>query len=284
LLIGLPATGKTTYLAALWHVVRQLEPAATLQLEKLDGDAKYVNQICQKWLTCEEVPRTNPESETVVSMRLRDRETGRITTLFFPDLSGESFELQWTTRQLTKGYDKQLRTTTGALFFINPMSVIEPVRIDQLDMAIADIEQLLPAEEPAVPASTLPKSWEPDRTPTQVQLVELLQFIVDRPSFRPRFRLAVMISAWDRIAHDRIAPLAWLEQRMPLLSQFLATNTNNFEIAVYGVSAQGGEYATDAAQLALKRPFERILLIGENVQRPQDLTEPIRWLMDESIG
>jgi hypothetical protein len=279
LLIGLPATGKTTYLAALWHVVQQLQPPSMLQLEKLDGETKYLNEICKTWLTCEPVPRTNPGSETVASMHLRDTANDRSTTLLFPDLSGESFELQWATRQLTKTYDKQLRTATGALIFVNPLTVVEPVRIDQLDAAIADIEQLAPTANHQNPTSFVPAAWSPDRTPTQVQLVELLQFLTGRSSFRKGFRLAVMISAWDRVSSAGLTPIRWLEQRLPLLAQFLEANTADFEAIIYGVSAQGGEYATDAAQLAVKNPIDRILLIGANVKRPQDLTEPIRWLM-----
>ena len=45
---------------------------------------------------------------------------------FFPDLSGESFELQWTTRQLTESYEKQLKIATGALLFVNKLSLIGP--------------------------------------------------------------------------------------------------------------------------------------------------------------
>ena len=279
LLIGLPATGKTTYLAALWHVVQQLQPPSMLQVEKLDGDIRYLNDICKTWLPCEPVPRTNPDSETIASMHLRDAASDRNTTLFFPDLSGESFELQWTTRQLTKTYDKQLRTATGALLFVNPSTVVEPIRIDQLDAAIADLEQLAGGQNQQDPKSAAPASWRQDRTPTQVQLVELLQFLAERSSFRKGFRLAVMISAWDRISSAGLSPVEWLEQRLPLLAQFLVANVHNFETSIYGVSAQGGEYATDAEQLAAKQPIDRILLVGANVKRPQDLTEPIRWLM-----
>src|SRR5205814_1788729 len=101
----------------------------------------------------------------------------------------ESFELQWTTRQLTRTYDKQLRTAAGALLFINPSTVVEPWRIDQLDAAIAGIEQLAGGHNQQDPNSPTPASWRQDRAPTQVQLVELLQFLAQRSSFRKGFRL-----------------------------------------------------------------------------------------------
>lgn len=279
LLIGLPATGKTTYLAALWHVVQQHRRPCALRLEKLEGDSKYVNEIAKTWLSCAPIPRTNPGSEAIVSMQLQDGENGRITNLMFPDLSGESFELQWTTRQLTRAYDKQMRSASGALLFINPMTVVEPVRIDQLESAVAEAELALGVEQYEA-ATSVSSVWNAERAPTQVQLVELLQFIAARPTFRPPFRVAVMISAWDRVAAGNLPPLAWLERRMPLLTQFLAGNGAVFESTVYGVSAQGGEYdPAQVAQLTAKEPIERILLTGAGVRGAHDLTEPVHWLM-----
>jgi stage III sporulation protein SpoIIIAA len=49
LIIGLPETGKTTFLAALWHVVTSEEVNESLRLERLHGDSKYLNEISAKW-------------------------------------------------------------------------------------------------------------------------------------------------------------------------------------------------------------------------------------------
>lgn len=68
LMIGLPQTGKTTFLAALWHVVKNLhEVPGALSLKKLQGDQEHLNRICDNWLEFKQVARTNPVSEIVVS-------------------------------------------------------------------------------------------------------------------------------------------------------------------------------------------------------------------------
>ena len=58
LLIGLPETGKTTFLAALWQVVESDEVPGALRLEKLHGDREHLNKIRADWLCCSPMGRT----------------------------------------------------------------------------------------------------------------------------------------------------------------------------------------------------------------------------------
>lgn len=284
LLVGLPAAGKTTFLAALWHLVHQIRMPCALKIDRLKGSSRYLNEMSNAWLNCTAVPRTNPGSEAIVAMELSESATGRVMTVVFPDLSGESFESQWTTRTMTQTFEKQLGGATGALFFINPTTVVEPTRIDQVAPAIAEVEALLAdaAQDHSTDQHDLNESlpWKPEEAPTQVQLVELLQFIDSRRSSRVPFRSAVMISAWDRVALEGLTPAHWLRARMPLLWQYLTANERAFDSVIFGVSAQGGEY--DAAvreQLSRMTPGERVQLVGSAVSNSHDLTEPIQWLM-----
>ena len=45
LLMGLPSTGKTSFLAALWYAIQQTQSPTALVLKKLDGDSGYLNKI-----------------------------------------------------------------------------------------------------------------------------------------------------------------------------------------------------------------------------------------------
>ena len=58
-IIGLPASGKTTFLAALWHVIEADETECRLKLNRYEGDLKYLNAIAQAWRTFNKVPRTS---------------------------------------------------------------------------------------------------------------------------------------------------------------------------------------------------------------------------------
>lgn len=277
LLIGLPATGKTSFLAALWYLVQHRQVTTRLRLKQFGGDSSYLNQIANAWAEYELVPRTMTDSEKVVSMLLKDVQTEEPVNVTFPDLSGESFNLQWTTRQCTESYDEFLRSANGAILFLTPLNHRKPIRIDMATPLVEIIVGGKKIDDPVQDTSLPLAPWNPERVPTQVEIVELLQFISSRDYFDPPFRLAVVVSAWDRLVNLKRSPSEWLSDECPLLDQFLASNKDKFETAVYGVSAQGDDYS-HTAQLIDKKPSERIQVTGRNVGNPHDLTEPLLWL------
>ncbi|WP_134531373.1 TRAFAC clade GTPase domain-containing protein [Budvicia aquatica] len=54
--------------------------------------------------------------------------------------------------------------------------------------------------------------WEPNMVPRQVNLVELLQFLMHPPFERCLRRLVIIISAWDVIDTSNLEPIKWLEK------------------------------------------------------------------------
>jgi hypothetical protein len=66
---------------------------------------------------------------------------------------------------------------------------------------------------------------------------------------------------------------------MPLLDQFLKNSPDNFEVRVYGVSAQGGNVrgASRTELLKVRQSSLRIRCVGRNTT-PHDLTAPLVWL------
>jgi hypothetical protein len=281
LLIGLPSTGKTSFLAALWYAIQQNQCPTGLILKKLEGNSTYLNTIRAAWLAFKPVGRNPTDSETYVSMWLKKRQGDEEVHLTFPDVSGESFKQQWASRQLTVSYEKCLNTANGGILFIHPTSITQPLRIAEVDDLAALIDDNVAAEatEPAT-AAPPPTPWDIEKAPTQVQLVELLQFIKRQPHFKPPFSLAIMVSAWDLVLGSNMSPENWIREQLPLLTQFLASNRHSFEVEFYGVSAQGGNYeGSEVAALHKKNPAKRIEIFGKGIKNKHDITEPLLWLM-----
>ena len=290
ILIGLHDAGKTTYLAALWYLVQPNRHPTALRIDHLEGSSKYLNAIRTDWLEYKWVPRTFSTSELAVSMRIKEQNSEKKMTLIFPDYAGESFEHQWSEREWTRAYQELLETAAGGLLFVNPDTIKTGLRIDQVDSVLAGIEP--EPEEPAAdeeqPSGEIPP-WDKKESPTQVQLVEVLQFIRDSGVLATRFRLAVIVSAWDRVESMQLTPTEWLKKRLPLLSQFLRTNTATFECEFFGVSAQGGVYVDPRRDtkppkqvkepLSTISPVERIKVFGDTVDDAHDITAPLKWLM-----
>ena len=141
LLIGLPATGKTSFLAALWNSIQQGKVNTALELKRLDGDSAYLNKICDAWLGYEPVGRNQTDIETFVSMWLKERNGDHEIHLTFPDTSGETFKQQWASRHLTESYQNCIKSADGGILFIHPKSLAQPLRISQIAALAGLVEQ-----------------------------------------------------------------------------------------------------------------------------------------------
>jgi hypothetical protein len=277
LVLGLPGTGKTTFLAALWYLVVWGEVATGLRLDRLHGNREHLNRISSDWLSCRAVERTPVGSDTIVSMQLVATDTDERAEVFFPDMSGELFSLQWKERRCARAHHRLAREASGVLLFVHPNTVVEPVRIDEVTPIIEEIGPTADATDDG----NAPRSWDADRVPTQVKLVDLVSALVREPFALPHVQIAVIVSAWDLVGDSAGSPSSWLATRLPLLHQYLRANPERFATRIFGVSAQGGDLARDGERLLLEDVPARRIVVVEDETRSHDLTAPVRWAMGQ---
>lgn len=275
LFIGLPGSGKTTFLAALWHVLSDGSSATTLKLTKLSGDRTYLNQITKEWRECSQVPRTNLQSEQVVVLHLDGDGFGSFD-LSIPDLAGEAFKQQLTDRRISRHHDAFVQAATGVMLFLHP----DVRKGTQLTVA-RELEATLTGIQKGEPSasSAVPNTWSSEMLPHQAKLVELLQFLFERT--QRRLRVAVVVSAWDLVESLGRPPHSVVSRELPLLQQFLETNDDLLEHAVFGVSAQGGDITVASEKqslLELDDALKRIR-VRQDQDTVQDITKPIAWLL-----
>lgn len=272
LFIGLPGSGKTTFLAALWHVLSDGSGATSLKLTKLSGDRAYLNQITKEWRECSQVLRTNLQAEQVVVLHL-DGEGFGAFDLSIPDLAGEAFKQQLSDRRMSRRHDAFVQEATGVMLFLHP----DVQKGTQLTVA-RRLEAELPGANEESTGAGVDNTWSPELLPTQAKLVELLQFLLERT--QRKLRVAVVVSAWDLV--DKFgAPHEFVARELPLLQQFLEVNGDLFEYSVFGVSAQGGDITVAAEKqtlLELEDALKRIKVRQEQ-KTSQDITKPIAWLL-----
>ena len=286
-IMGLPASGKTTFLAALWHLVEAGETDCHLVMDGYQGDLNYLTRIADAWRAFEPVPRTSQVGDTDVEIHLRNRTTDARGTVFFPDLAGETFDLQVEERRCRADFFMHVDDEDGILFFINADVKDDSLTITELNARLQHGEASLGALDFAEQGGSeaevsLPflREWEPKAIPAQVKIVQLLSDLL-RPPFAHRCRrIAILISAWDLARDQDLTPGEWLANSMPLVHQFLKTNPNSFKSRLYGVSAQGVQLKDDAAVNAVANltPSKRIQIKGPEGEG-HDLTGPLVWLM-----
>jgi hypothetical protein len=278
---GFPESGKTTYLAALWSIFTT-SSATNLRFESLgEGDFSHLNAIAQRWLDGFRQFHTEMPNNKVVKMNLLDA-AGKAVRLAFPDLSGESYRHMFEERECDHQVAQILTGGEGILYFIHSDTIRPPQLITTV------MEQSEALGTPIAPNQYVP--WAPRLAPTGVQNVDLLQLLRTDPLQVPFHRLAIMLSAWDKVAEENRTPEEFLAERLPLLDQYLHSGTDNWDWRIYGVSAQGADYEKEKETLnpsqeaklqairSLDDPAHRITVICDG-KESHDLTEPLSWLM-----
>lgn len=276
--IGLPSSGKTTYLAALWHLICDHGLATKLSFHSLrSGDTKYLNAITKRWLNAKVQERTFISGSRLVSINLKDQINSPLL-LTFPDIAGETFSHIWEERECDSKEAEYL-LNGGVLLFIHADN-IKPPKWVVIETATAEKLGIEIFDNGSIP-------WHPKYAPTQVKIVSLLSTLREEPLDSGPRRMAVMLSAWDKVRDEGLSPEKFVEEKLPLLHQYLRQDAGKWEWRAYGVSAQGGDYDKPDAQniteeagklLALDHPSMRIQLVYGKTQS-HDLTVPLEWLI-----
>jgi len=271
LLCGLPASGKTTFIAALWYLLSNDEISTALSLGALPEKRDYLNKLSRKWSRVIQVDRTPTDDYQEISMLLNS-ETSRVT-LNVPDMSGETWRSLWSMRSCSEHAAQWAQNSSGIMLFLHSDKIIPTIDIESNNAMIKAMGDQ-PEDGAFVP-------WSPDSTPTQVVLVDLLQSLTLPPLGNNTRRLVVIISAWDKAKDAGQTPAEYLCYQLPLLHQFLQSSGCFSKIKVYGISAQGGDFESKEDLQKLKNedtPSKRIQVV-DGSDTTHDLTLPIQWLM-----
>ena len=185
-IIGLPGSGKTTFIAALWEVVNEPRLEKALTIESIGkNDHSYLRKIVTVWRKATEQARTRLTGLSAVRINLKDLH-GNVVEVAMPDAPGEDFRAMWENRELGRVLGDSL-ADGNIMLLINGNKVKAPAWVtERAAQRKATGRQKIGA---------LAKEWHPSFAPTQVQLVDLLQLISHPPVGRAGRRLVVMISA-----------------------------------------------------------------------------------------
>lgn len=296
LLCGLPASGKTTFLAALWYLLFHKQIPTVLSLGAFPKSREYLNELSEQWSSFIELKRTFSGELHEISLQLKDG--SREIDFHIPDMSGETWEAIWSTRFCVEYAAKWAQAASGIMLLVhadqfsqalNIMTYKEMVELAGTNKSETNIEI---GSESAINLSgpagkTLSKAklipWSPNISATQVKLVDILQALAMAPLGNDGKRLAVIVSAWDKAMDSYATPEEFLEANLPLFSQFLKYTETYSRIKIYGVSALGGDPGSpeDAKRIrAEDRPSRRIKVV-DGKQIHSDLTVPIKWLITD---
>ena len=269
--LGLPRTGKSTFLGALWALVQS--PAETSVSEtNFSGDRSYVQKLADRVARGEEIDRTDVDADE--EMRVELAFDGELTAdLLIPDTSGESLRVLverriWYPRLLAACED-----ATAILLFVHPDRVRMPQPISALATATGETPEPAPHQPPEAAA----QFDLHQHGCTAAELIDVFENVSELCHDRWPIRFGVVVSAWDRVrnAHGP-TPYEWMQTWLPGVLATVESNPDVAELEVFGVSAQGGSLDAKDELLAKGEIFDRVFAQDRSGQRIS-LVEPIRW-------
>lgn len=271
--LGYPGSGKTTFLAALWHLITSRELESELRYIRALGSTEYLDGLAERWRRREELKRTSTQDEGLIEFELEAR--GHRFGIQFPDLSGERLDQLVEQRFIDTDLVKLIGESSAIVVFLTADKTAD-------SMSVEDMESIVGSSPASVAPNTVP--WTAELIPMQSRLVELLRNVIELVGKRKR--LAVVISAWDVVAHVA-SPSSWLQVELPLLHQFIQNNTLQADVRVFGVSALGSSLNLNLDQMLEREPSDWLSCVvdqEDGVKSSSDIARPILWAMDDATS
>ncbi len=306
-MIGMPSSGKTTYLASLCRLLLYGEQDAEWKLDIKDVPDGFdrVGKLIKNLNSYKAVKRTYGADFYKVKLNLYNYKQECIQFVV-PDLSGEIFRDLVYDRRIPSNIMDQIVESDRLLFFINVNTMIPEERIKlgeksaikqlneaQGDMAIESIdnkeEQVQDKDKECDEISKEEKNENKDKEQVgnkeeeqkkynnQSALVELLHSIIYLVPHSLNVRF--VISAWDLVEkefkQDKVTPEEYIKIKLPLLYQCLVFNSKLINYEIWGVSAQGGDFEDegDLIKLQSDNGGEYVCVVDSKADTSKDLTK-----------
>lgn len=283
-MIGMPSSGKTTYLASLCRLLlyRSQETEWKLNIKDIPKGFEGIRSFIKNLNSYKAVERTYGNELYNVGLDLYNQKQECIQFIV-PDSSGELFRDLVYDRRIPSTIWDQIVESDKLLFFINFYTMIPEERIKLGEKSA--MKQLIEEQGNMVTKSAENKQKEQignkekeqKKYNNQSALVELLHSIIYLVPHSLNIRF--VISAWDLVEKefksDKVTPEQFIKIKFPLLYQYLMYNSKLIDYEIWGVSAQGGDFDDndDLLKLQSDNGENYVRVIDYNADTSIDLTK-----------
>jgi len=278
MIAGLPGSGKSTYIGALWYCLMHPDNIEGIKLVadkmNLADDLTVLNRLSDAYKNMKLIDRNYSDQNETVQINLKVADSDTRLQVEVPDFLGENF------RDLVELKESELvsewlKDTDTLVYFMNEVT---PPEFED-DHGPEDDESPMPAKD--VPPFSI-------KTISAVAMnIMVLKCLLSKKTFK---KVVIVLSWWDKnTANGDVptAPQTYLKENSPALFNFIQHHISNFEII--GLSAQGLEYpkedqgnyeATKKEIKAKTREGKRSFIeIGDEIIH--DLSLPLYLLIKE---
>jgi hypothetical protein len=272
-LIGLPRTGKTTYIAALWAYLTSGLPEGEHRVTEFPDDPSYLHEIAGAWAAGKTMPRNSLGASDRIEFTV-ETPRGSQLTIVLPDLPGEVFKNALVRPMIDQDTADAVVGSDLLLLFVNAETA-------KTYTALGDYG--LPSENEGAnggsPSGGAISAQRQEFSIADLDTDTLNAELVHRLAYLCRDRampdLLVVVSAWDVAASADQTPVDWLSSEQPMLAQLVEELSRSTRVGVVGISAQGANYEDNPAvteQLSGERPWG-----CDEDGTKTDIAGPLRW-------
>ncbi len=267
MIAGLPSSGKSTYIGALWYNLCNSNEKMLMRTSSLASDISLLEKLGELWEACDKIERNSTEQNIVddVEINLELKDSSKTISLCVPDFWGEKF-YNIIDLANTREIEEWCEGADSLFYMVH--DVRHPILIDD-----DKLKKITGAQEFLPPMDT--KSMSP-----AALNIMILKYLFDHKRFK-RFVLAV--THWDEIVNDVAYPEnpeEWLKSNSPALYNFVKYYCP--EVYIIGLSAQGCKYDQEnfdknawiAKTLDGKRAF-----LNDADGISYDLSKPLNFLL-----
>lgn len=259
MLLGLPETGKSTFIGTLWHFVE--EPSIEYIREaSLPGERRHAQELAEHVRELTEITRTLHDADERFEVPVEFPGAGTVT-LVIPDHSGEQLEALVQRRVWPELLRDELAQAAAVILFVHPRVIQPPLELHLLPGGVS-VEDTL--------------AYENRAACTAAQLIDGLEEVLEAMRDRWPVRLAVVISAFDLADGD--TPEQWLDLRLPAIASMLRNDRARVQSAVFGVCAQGGA-REDAEEVKRRGDLHERAWARAADGSDIPFSEPVRWAL-----
>ena len=263
-LVGLPDSGKSTALAALFYLVADHSELCDWYLDNADrpSNSDYWYRLRDLWVQGESLQRTEHKAmPAIMKLKLTHKENNTKTTISIPDIPGEDYLGLYSAGRFPLKAANLIDKAERLIFFLRvddedaPVLSISPEALEKDQSSNSTGDGVKLQEAP-------PVEWEAKHMPIQSKVIATLRCIRMLKKM-PLTKLTIVLTAWDTVGKDGFTPDSVIKTCFPLVAQYLETN---FDYDLYGLSAQGYDYGNaegDAKEKAIAKAFEKAIEEGQ---------------------
>lgn len=266
IIVGLPNSGKSTYIGAFWAIEKDGDTGHKLVCSKYPEDTTYLDALKRNWNNQQVVNRSSQVEMKDIVLELTEVDSNRSISLCIPDFKGERFAgiLQ---NNVVPEVDEWLNDTDSVLFFIQYRE--------------GEVLQEELGEDAGTRDNSAPTTLRLGDMSEWSKNIMLLKYINENYEIR---KFSICISAWDKVDESQYTNVeSWLKVNAPFFLNYLKNNVDEFDL--YGVSAQGLDYddypdGEDLESIQKKTEDNQRAYVYDT-EKSFDITKPLYSLIKE---